>query len=171
MYISLCAIRSWNWNWKLTEDIFLIERWIQRTHRCSAVRCWPWGVFSSWLASRDLGTTRSSYLAWVGPVDTAAGIKLTPLIGLSSSRKAIHSKDLSINTFRLIWNGRHFTDYISNEFSTNIKNNNFVWKWHIYASLGLNELKAQPICQIRCVWKVHIWYHFRGFQWVNCLKI
>ena len=32
------------------------------------VRCWPWGVFSSWLASRDLGTARSSYLAWVGPV-------------------------------------------------------------------------------------------------------
>ena len=68
MYISLCAIRSWNWNWKLTQDHFLIERWIQRTHRCSAVRCWPWGVFSSWLASRDLGTTRSSYLEWVGPV-------------------------------------------------------------------------------------------------------
>ena len=33
-----------------------------------AVRCWPWGVFSSWLASRHLGTARSSYLAWVGPV-------------------------------------------------------------------------------------------------------
>ena len=68
MCISLCAIRSWNWNWKLTQDNFLIERWIQPTHRCSAVRCWPWRVFSSWLASRDLGTTRSSYLAWVGPV-------------------------------------------------------------------------------------------------------
>ena len=57
-----------DWNWKLTQDHFLIERWIERTHRCSAVRCWPWGVFSSWLASRDLGTMRSSYLAWVGPV-------------------------------------------------------------------------------------------------------
>ena len=68
MYTSLCAIRSWNWNWKLTQDNFLIEHWIQRTHRCSAVRCWPWGIYSSWLASRDLGTTRSSYLAWVGPV-------------------------------------------------------------------------------------------------------
>ena len=68
MYISLCAIRSWNWNWKLTQDNFLIERWIQLTHRCSAVRCWPWGIFRSWLASRDLGTTRPSYLAWVGPV-------------------------------------------------------------------------------------------------------
>ena len=33
-----------------------------------AVRCWPWEVFSSWLASRDLGTARSSYLAWVGLV-------------------------------------------------------------------------------------------------------
>ena len=33
-----------------------------------AVRCWPWGVFSSWLASRDLGTARSSYLEWVRPV-------------------------------------------------------------------------------------------------------
>ena len=68
MYTSLCAIRSWNWNWILTQDNFLIEHWIQRTHRCSAVRCWPWGIYSSWLASRDLGTTRSSYLAWVGPV-------------------------------------------------------------------------------------------------------
>ena len=68
MYTSLCAIRSWNWNWKLTQDNFLIEHWIQRTHRCSAVRCWPWRIYSSWLASRDLGTTRSSYLAWVGPV-------------------------------------------------------------------------------------------------------
>ena len=33
-----------------------------------AVRCWPWGIFSSWLASRDLDTARSSYLAWVGPM-------------------------------------------------------------------------------------------------------
>ena len=33
-----------------------------------AVRCWPWGVFSQWLASRDIGTARSSYLAWVEPV-------------------------------------------------------------------------------------------------------
>ena len=44
MYISLCAIRSWNWNWKLTQDHFLIERWIQRIHRCSAVRCWPCSI-------------------------------------------------------------------------------------------------------------------------------
>ena len=36
MYISLCAIRSWNWNWKLTQDHFLIEHWIKRPHRCSA---------------------------------------------------------------------------------------------------------------------------------------
>ena len=78
MYTSLCAIRSWNWNWKLTQDNFLIEHWIQRTHRCSAVRCWPWGIYSSWLASRDLGTTRSSYLAWVGPV--------LPLDGVGSCR-------------------------------------------------------------------------------------
>ena len=38
-----------------------------------AVRCWPWGVFSSWLASRDLGAARSSYLAWVGPVPRLTG--------------------------------------------------------------------------------------------------
>ena len=37
-----------------------------------AVRCWPWGVFSSWLVSHDLGTARSSYLAWVGLVISAA---------------------------------------------------------------------------------------------------
>ena len=30
-----------------------------------------WGAFSSWLASRYLGTARCSYLARVGPVDTA----------------------------------------------------------------------------------------------------
>ena len=42
MYISSCSIRSWNWNRKLKQDHFLIEHWIQRTHRCPAVRCWPW---------------------------------------------------------------------------------------------------------------------------------
>ena len=31
-------------------------------------RCWHWGVFSSWLTSRDLGTARFSYLARVGPM-------------------------------------------------------------------------------------------------------
>ena len=31
-------------------------------------RRWAWGMFSSWLASRDLGTERCSYLARVGPV-------------------------------------------------------------------------------------------------------
>ena len=31
-------------------------------------RCWPWEVFSPWLASHDLGTARSSYLARVGPM-------------------------------------------------------------------------------------------------------
>ena len=36
-----------------------------------AVRCWPWEVFSSWLASRDLGTARSSFLARVGSVPTS----------------------------------------------------------------------------------------------------
>ena len=42
--------------------------------------CWPWGVFSSWLASRDLGTTRSSYLAWMGPViQTRIGTNNPPL--------------------------------------------------------------------------------------------
>ena len=29
MYVSLCAIRSWNW--KFTQDHFLIDFWIQRT--------------------------------------------------------------------------------------------------------------------------------------------
>ena len=27
-------------------------------------RCWPWGVFSSWLASRNLGTVRSNYYTY-----------------------------------------------------------------------------------------------------------
>ena len=31
-------------------------------------RRWPWGVFSSCLASRDLGTAPTSYLARVGPM-------------------------------------------------------------------------------------------------------
>ena len=26
----------WNWNWKSTQDHYLIKRWSQRTHRCSA---------------------------------------------------------------------------------------------------------------------------------------
>ena len=33
-----------------------------------AVHCWPWGVFSSWLASHDLSIAHSSYLARVGPM-------------------------------------------------------------------------------------------------------
>ena len=37
------------------------------------------GVFSSWLASRDLGTTRSSYLAWVGPVIVLIACSSTPV--------------------------------------------------------------------------------------------
>ena len=52
----------------------LFNRTLNRAHhRCSAVRSWPWRVFSSWLASRDLGTTRSSYLAWVGSVIMMGG--------------------------------------------------------------------------------------------------
>ena len=31
-------------------------------------RCRPWGIFSSWLASRDLGSAPSSYLARVWPM-------------------------------------------------------------------------------------------------------
>ena len=35
-YMGSYAIRLWNWNWKLTQDHFLIKLWIQSTHRCSA---------------------------------------------------------------------------------------------------------------------------------------
>ena len=62
MYISSCSIRSWNWNRKLTQDHFLIEHWIQRTHRCPAVRCWPW-VYSLGMVSR-YSTVRSGTLTW-----------------------------------------------------------------------------------------------------------
>ena len=62
MYISSCSIRSWNWNRKLTQDHFLIEHWIQRTHRCPAVRYWPW-VYSLGMASR-YSTVRSGTLTW-----------------------------------------------------------------------------------------------------------
>ena len=62
MYISSCSIRSWNWNRKLTQDHFLIEHWIQRTHRCPAVRCWPW-VYSLGMVSR-YSTVRSETLTW-----------------------------------------------------------------------------------------------------------
>ena len=62
MYISSCSIRSWNWNRKLTQDHFLIEHCIQRTHRCPAVRCWPW-VYSLGIVSR-YSTVRSGTLTW-----------------------------------------------------------------------------------------------------------
>ena len=62
MYISSCSIRSWNWNRKLTQDHFLIEHWIQRTHRCPAARCWPW-VYSLGMVSR-YSTVRSGTLTW-----------------------------------------------------------------------------------------------------------
>ena len=36
MYVGLYAICVCNWNWKLTQDHFLIKHWSQHTHRCSA---------------------------------------------------------------------------------------------------------------------------------------
>ena len=36
MYVGLHAICVCNWNWKLTQDHFLIKHWSQRTHRCLA---------------------------------------------------------------------------------------------------------------------------------------
>ena len=72
MYISSCSIRSWNWNRKLLQDNFLIEHWIQRTHRCPAVRCWPW-VYSLGMVSRySTIEVRDTNLAWVGPVFPSA---------------------------------------------------------------------------------------------------
>ena len=69
MYVGLYAICVWNWNWWLTQDHFLIKHWSQRTHRCSAVRCWPWVVFSSWLASHDLRYSALQLLGVSGACD------------------------------------------------------------------------------------------------------
>ena len=68
MYVGLYAICVWNWNWWLTQDHFLIKHWNQRTHRCSAVRCWPWGVFIGAGQPLQHGEVRDTNLAWVRPV-------------------------------------------------------------------------------------------------------
>ena len=67
MYVSLYVICVWNWNWKLIQDHFLIKHLSQRTHRCYAPVA---GLeeYSAHDATRDLGKTRSSYLARVGSV-------------------------------------------------------------------------------------------------------
>ena len=69
MYVGLYAICVWNWNWWLTQDHFLIKHWSQRTHRYSAVRCWPWGVFIGAGQPLQHGEVRDTNLAWVRPVD------------------------------------------------------------------------------------------------------
>ena len=53
----------------------LFNQALKSAHRSVlSFRCWPWRVFSSWLASRALGIARFSYLARVGPMvlDTSA---------------------------------------------------------------------------------------------------
>ena len=71
MYVSLYAICVWNWNWWFTQDLFLIKHWSQRTHRCSAVRCWPWGIFIGAGQPLQHGEVRDTNLAWVRPVGVA----------------------------------------------------------------------------------------------------
>ena len=68
MYVGLYAICVWNWNWWFTQDLFLIKHWSQRTHRCSAVRCWPWGIFIGAGQPLQHGEVRDTNLAWVRPV-------------------------------------------------------------------------------------------------------
>ena len=70
--MGLYAIWVWNWNWWLTQDHFLIKHWSQRTHRCSAVRCWPWGVFIGAGQQLQHGEVRDTNLAWVRPVINTA---------------------------------------------------------------------------------------------------
>ena len=60
MYVGLYAICVWNWNWWFTRDHFLIKRWSQHKHRCSAP------VVG--LEEYSLGLVRDTNLAWVRPV-------------------------------------------------------------------------------------------------------
>ena len=47
----------------------LFNQALKSAHRSLfSFRCWPWGVFSSWQASRALGIARFSYLARVRPM-------------------------------------------------------------------------------------------------------
>ena len=81
---------------------------MQPTHRCAAVHCWPWEVFSSWLTSRDLGTTRFSYLAWVGPVPSnnigenviqfSSSMVATPVPGISYNWNLRNQLEAKIDT-------------------------------------------------------------------------
>ena len=64
-----------------------------------AVRCWPWEVFSSWLASRDLGTARSSYLAWVGPVMWSTGLSCASPVTAGAP-----ASTLGIPLVEVVWN-------------------------------------------------------------------
>ena len=54
----------------------LFNQALKSAHRSLfSSRSWPWGVFSSWLASRDLGTVRSSYLAGVEPMHRLTSVR------------------------------------------------------------------------------------------------
>ena len=83
MFGSLYAICVWNWNWWLTKDHFLIKHWRERTHRCSAFRCWPWGVFIGAGQPLQHGEVRDTNLAWVRPVGWRAPKTATPATPVS----------------------------------------------------------------------------------------
>ena len=48
----------------------MVSIWLKTKNLLSPTTdaCWPWRVFSSWMASRNRGTTPSGYLVWVEPV-------------------------------------------------------------------------------------------------------
>ena len=79
MYVGLYVICVWNWNWWLTQDHFLIKHWSQRTHRCSAVRCWPW-VFIGAGQPLQHGEVKDTNLAWLRPVGQTTPREMSPLL-------------------------------------------------------------------------------------------
>ena len=82
--MGLYAICVSNWNLRLTRDHFLTKHWSPHTHRCSAVHCWPWGVFIGAGQPLQHGEVRDTNLAWV-----------RPSCGLSNS----HSSTIAIGLF------------------------------------------------------------------------
>ena len=104
-------------------------------------RCWPWGVFSSWLASCDLRAACSSYLAIVGTVVIYKGItglihytyKMMPLqwnfcINSWGLMTHLHISELGLHWSRqwlaaclvprrYLYQGRHFSSVSIEQFS------------------------------------------------------
>ena len=103
--MGLYVICVWNWNWWLTQDHFLIKHWSHRTHRCSAVRCWPWGVNIGAGQSLQHGEVRGTNLAWVRPVVRRTVSLFVMVRSLPGMRRTSQPADRSISGISLWLSG------------------------------------------------------------------